>query len=91
MFVYDVAETVRNVSSAGLALLVTKGINQFPEPDQKLKGTIDVWWIVHILFSVLFVPFFHLGVGGVGSCMLFDWLNTGFGSEGFLFTAGNCY
>lgn len=41
---------MRNVSAAGLALLVTKGINQFPEPDVKLRGTIDVWWIVHILF-----------------------------------------
>ena len=40
---------MRNVSAAGLALLVMKGINQFPEPDVKLKGTIDVWWIVHIL------------------------------------------
>lgn len=63
MFVCDVAETVRNVSSAGLALLVTKGINQFPEPDQKLKGTIDVWWIVHILFSVLLYHFFSFGCG----------------------------
>ncbi|KAK7498877.1 hypothetical protein BaRGS_00009969 [Batillaria attramentaria] len=51
-------ETVRNVSAAGLALLVTKGINQFPEVDIKVKGTIDVWWIVHILCGLLMLlPF----------------------------------
>ncbi|XP_076449230.1 solute carrier family 12 member 4-like [Babylonia areolata] len=50
-------ETVRNVSAAGLALLVTKGINQFPEPDVKLKGTIDVWWIVHDGGLLMLLPF----------------------------------
>ncbi|KAL5021310.1 hypothetical protein ScPMuIL_000465, partial [Solemya velum] len=42
--------TVKNVSAGQLALLVIKGVNQFPESSEKLKGTIDVWWIVHILF-----------------------------------------
>ncbi|XP_025076500.1 solute carrier family 12 member 4-like isoform X4 [Pomacea canaliculata] len=50
-------ETVRNVSAAGLALLVTKGINQFPEPDVKLRGTIDVWWIVHDGGLLMLLPF----------------------------------
>lgn len=34
-----------------MALLAVKGINLFPSSNEKLKGTIDVWWIVHILFS----------------------------------------
>ncbi|CAL1529351.1 unnamed protein product [Lymnaea stagnalis] len=42
-------DTVRNVGAAQMALLVPKGINQFPDIGAKLRGTIDVWWIVHIL------------------------------------------
>jgi potassium/chloride transporter 4/5/6 len=45
------------VSSAGLALLVAKGINQFPDPEVKLKGTIDVWWIVHDGGLLMLLPF----------------------------------
>ena len=51
------SETIKNVSSAGLALLVLKGINQFPEPDVKVKGTIDVWWIVHDGGLLMLLPF----------------------------------
>jgi hypothetical protein len=32
-----ITETMRNVSSAGLTLLVAKGINQFPDLEVKLK------------------------------------------------------
>lgn len=34
-----------------MALLVVKGINFFLSFNEKLKGIIDVWWIVYIFFS----------------------------------------
>ncbi|KAK3754150.1 hypothetical protein RRG08_024223 [Elysia crispata] len=46
-------DTVRNVEAAKMALLVPKGINQFPDQGVKVRGTIDVWWIVHILYPIL--------------------------------------
>lgn len=40
-------ETVKSVEAKGLALLCPRGIENFPERKVALKGTIDVWWIVH--------------------------------------------
>ncbi|GFN93071.1 solute carrier family 12 member 4 [Plakobranchus ocellatus] len=63
-------DTVRNVEAAKMALLVPKGINQFPEQGTKVRGTIDVWWIVHILFVHSYDSYREkpqgLGVGKVG-------------------------
>ncbi|XP_055892883.1 solute carrier family 12 member 4-like isoform X2 [Biomphalaria glabrata] len=50
-------DTVRNVGSAQMCLLVPKGINQFPDLGVKLKGTIDVWWIVHDGGLLMLLPF----------------------------------
>ncbi|ESO89777.1 hypothetical protein LOTGIDRAFT_124507 [Lottia gigantea] len=50
-------DTVRNVSAGQMALLVLKGINQFPESNVKLRGTIDVWWIVHDGGLLMLLPF----------------------------------
>ena len=40
-------DTVRHINAKGLALLVPKGIENFPERSCRLNGTIDIWWIVH--------------------------------------------
>ncbi|CAH1779571.1 unnamed protein product [Owenia fusiformis] len=50
-------ETVRCVSDGQLALLVPKGIAQFPENSEKMQGTIDVWWVVHDGGLLMLLPF----------------------------------
>ena len=50
-------DTIKNVGAAQMALLVPKGINQFPEMKVKLRGTIDVWWIVHDGGLLMLLPF----------------------------------
>lgn len=50
-------ETVRNVSAAKNALLVPKGINFFPDSNEKVTGNIDVWWIVHDGGLLMLLPF----------------------------------
>ena len=47
----SISDTVKNITAGQLALLVLKGIQEFPSSSDKLKGTIDIWWIVHILYS----------------------------------------
>ncbi|CAG5131234.1 unnamed protein product, partial [Candidula unifasciata] len=55
-------DTIKNVGAAQMALLVPKGINQFPDAGVKLKGTIDVWWIsvlghvIYIWLNILDLP-----------------------------------
>lgn len=50
-FLFSLTEAVKNINSGQMALLAVKGINLFPSSNEKLKGTIDVWWIVHILIN----------------------------------------
>ncbi|XP_019629348.1 PREDICTED: solute carrier family 12 member 4-like isoform X2 [Branchiostoma belcheri] len=50
-------ETVRNVSAGHQALLVPKGIQLFPDNNEKYTGTIDVWWIVHDGGMLMLLPF----------------------------------
>ncbi|XP_017780215.1 PREDICTED: solute carrier family 12 member 4 isoform X2 [Nicrophorus vespilloides] len=50
-------QTVRNVTSARMALLVPKGINFFPDSSEKVVGNIDVWWIVHDGGLLMLLPF----------------------------------
>lgn len=38
---------VRQVTAANAALIVAKGLNQWPENMDRLGGNIDIWWIVH--------------------------------------------
>ena len=33
------------------ALIVTKGINGFPSNNEKIRGNIDIWWVVRILLT----------------------------------------
>jgi potassium/chloride transporter 4/5/6 len=44
-------DTLHNASANQLATLIPKGIEQFPENNEKREGTIDIWWIVRILYS----------------------------------------
>lgn len=50
-------DTVRNVSTAKMALLVPKGINFYPDSLTKVSGTIDIWWIVHDGGLLMLLPF----------------------------------
>ncbi|KAK7012939.1 hypothetical protein SK128_009935, partial [Halocaridina rubra] len=50
-------DTVRNVSTAKMALLVPKGINFYPDSFTKVSGTIDIWWIVHDGGLLMLLPF----------------------------------
>lgn len=50
-------QTLRNVASARMALMVPKGINFFPDSTEKVVGNIDVWWIVHDGGLLMLLPF----------------------------------
>lgn len=41
------SEIVKTVDRRGLALLLPRGIDNFPDRKSRLSGTIDVWWVVH--------------------------------------------
>lgn len=51
MFIYVFIDTLRNINNGQLAALIVKGIEQYSENTDKLIGTIDIWWIVRILFE----------------------------------------
>lgn len=38
---------VRTCTAANAALIVSKGLNMWPENNDRLGGNIDIWWIVH--------------------------------------------
>ena len=59
-YCWFLTEAVKNINSGQMALLAVKGINLFPSSNEKLKGTIDVWWIVHILLNTLYYLFWVL-------------------------------
>ncbi|XP_053401890.1 solute carrier family 12 member 6-like isoform X2 [Mercenaria mercenaria] len=50
-------DTVNNIGAGQMALLVIKGANHFPASTEKLKGTIDIWWIVHDGGLLMLLPF----------------------------------
>lgn len=49
MLLFIFTETIRSASNRELAVLVSKGINWYPSNADRMKGFIDVWWIVRIL------------------------------------------
>ncbi|WAR11535.1 S12A6-like protein [Mya arenaria] len=53
----SVTDTINNVGAGQMALLVIKGTNTFPSSHEKLKGTIDIWWIVHDGGLLMLLPF----------------------------------
>jgi len=50
-------DTVRYAASAKMALLVPKGILQYPSNDKSIEGVIDIWWIVHDGGLLMLLPF----------------------------------
>lgn len=50
-------DTMRIASERQLAVMIVKGIDQFPENDDRLGGTIDIWWIVHEGGLLMLLPF----------------------------------
>jgi potassium/chloride transporter 4/5/6 len=50
-------ETLRNINYNQLAAIIPKGIDLFPENTDKMKGTIDIWWIVHDGGLLMLLPF----------------------------------
>ncbi|KAJ3187568.1 hypothetical protein HK101_009359 [Irineochytrium annulatum] len=43
----EVSELWSLSRNAGMTVLIIKGLEAFPARDERLNGTIDVWWIVH--------------------------------------------
>jgi potassium/chloride transporter 4/5/6 len=58
---YDEAHTfveiVRNVVAAKCAILVPKNVQSFPRSNDKVTGTLDVWWVVHDGGMLMLLPF----------------------------------
>jgi len=50
-------DSVRNIAANKNALIIPKGIDQFPEITGKMSGHIDVWWIVHDGGLLMLLPF----------------------------------
>merc|ERR1712038_335700 len=50
-------DTIRNTAAAKMALLVPKGIQRCPDSGDKVKGNIDIWWIVHDGGLLMLLPF----------------------------------
>lgn len=50
-------DTIRTVSYKKDALLVLKGIDEFPSSNDRLSGYIDIWWIVHDGGLLMLLPF----------------------------------
>lgn len=50
-------DTIRTVSFNKDALLVLKGIDDFPASSDKMSGNIDVWWVVHDGGMLMLLPF----------------------------------
>lgn len=53
-------EALRIVSLKELAVLVPKGINWFPSNIDRMKGNIDIWWVVHDGGLLMLLPFLLL-------------------------------
>jgi potassium/chloride transporter 4/5/6 len=50
-------EAIRDAASAKMALLIPKGVQRYPETGDKVKGNIDIWWIVHDGGLLMLLPF----------------------------------
>ncbi|GFS79146.1 solute carrier family 12 member 7 [Nephila pilipes] len=50
-------DNVRNIAASKNALLIPRGIDQYPEITGKVSGHIDVWWIVHDGGLLMLLPF----------------------------------
>lgn len=75
-------EAIRVATSRELAVLVPKGINWYPSNVDRMKGNIDVWWVVHDGGLLMLLPFLlrqhkvwrscHLRIFTVARILLID-------------------
>ncbi len=57
---HPLTDAVRVASARELAILVPKGINWFPSNVDQMKGSIDIWWVVHDGGLLMLLPFLLL-------------------------------
>ncbi|KAI6233821.1 hypothetical protein M3Y99_00873500 [Aphelenchoides fujianensis] len=50
-------QIIRCIAAAKCAILVPKNIRSFPASNERLRGTVDVWWIVHDGGLLMLLPF----------------------------------
>eukprot|EP01135_Chromosphaera_perkinsii_P003038 Nk52_evm20s233 gene=Nk52_evmTU20s233 len=50
-------DVARTVMASELALLVPKGALHFPKNNERMTGSIDIWWVVHDGGMLLLLPF----------------------------------
>jgi len=50
-------DAIRHAASGKMALLVPKGIQQYPDNLEVVEGVIDIWWIVHDGGLLMLLPF----------------------------------
>ncbi|KAE9550063.1 hypothetical protein FO519_006727 [Halicephalobus sp. NKZ332] len=50
-------DIVRHVVAAKCAILVPKNIQKYPYSNEKVSGTLDVWWVVHDGGLLMLLPF----------------------------------
>ena len=50
-------DTIRNAAAAKMAVIVPKGVQRYPDSGDKVKGNIDIWWIVHDGGLLMLLPF----------------------------------
>ncbi|XP_003372109.1 amino acid permease superfamily [Trichinella spiralis] len=53
----EIVDAVHRAATVDMCLLVPKGLPQFPEPGDRMQGTIDVWWIIHDGGLLVLLPF----------------------------------
>lgn len=76
------SETIKCVRANKLCLLVLKGCDLYPEVKKRLTGTIDVWWIYHILFPHIYYIIYLWRGESFRACVAmqnwFDWCLMGY-------------
>uniref|UniRef100_A0AC34QJS4 Uncharacterized protein n=1 Tax=Panagrolaimus sp. JU765 TaxID=591449 RepID=A0AC34QJS4_9BILA len=50
-------DIVRHVVAAKCAILVPKNVQSYPYSNEKVSGTLDVWWVVHDGGLLMLLPF----------------------------------
>ncbi|KAI6229424.1 Amino acid permease-associated region domain containing protein [Aphelenchoides besseyi] len=48
---------LRSIAAAKCAILIPKNIRSFPASNERVRGTVDVWWIVHDGGLLMLLPF----------------------------------
>uniref|UniRef100_A0A915IK21 SLC12A transporter C-terminal domain-containing protein n=1 Tax=Romanomermis culicivorax TaxID=13658 RepID=A0A915IK21_ROMCU len=51
------SDAIHRAATAEMCLLVPKGLMTFPDQNDRVSGTIDVWWIIHDGGLLIVLPF----------------------------------